>query len=112
MDRNLRLPLEWNLPLSGAVTQSFALPFSSAFSSGGQFGLFNINLGSSGDTALEQEMLVKVGSYGRQLGRICDAIEVLIKKVEGKNLTKDDETALRIFQQMAEAIRHTKAGRR
>jgi hypothetical protein len=104
MDDNFRLPLEWNLPLSGAVTQSFALPFSA----GGQFGLFNINLGSSGDTALEQQMLTKVGSYGRQLGRLCDAVEVLLKKAENKNLTPDDERALETFHQMTESIRHTK----
>jgi hypothetical protein len=104
IDQTLRLPLEWNLPLSGAVTQSFALPFSS----GAQFGLFNINLGASGDIALEQQMLTKVGSYGRQLGRLCDAVEALIKKVENKNLTKEDTEALKAFQQMAAAIRHAK----
>jgi hypothetical protein len=104
MSGNVRLPLEWNFPLSGNVTQSFGLPFSN----GATFGLFNINMGSSGDAGLEQEMLAKVGSYGRQLGRICDAVEVLIKKVENRNLTKEDEQALRVFGEMAAAIRHTK----
>ncbi len=107
MSENVRLPLEWNFPLSGNVTQSFGLPFSN----GATFSLFNINMGSSGDAALEQEMLTKVGSYGRQLGRICDAIEVLIKKIENRNLTPADETALKTFSEMAAAIRHTKAGR-
>jgi hypothetical protein len=78
MSETVRLPLQYNFPLSGNVTQSFGLPFAN----GATFGLFNINLGSSGDAALEQDMLAKVGSYGRQLGRVCDAIEVLIKKTE------------------------------
>ncbi len=108
MSETVRLPLAWNFPLSGNVTQSFGLPFSS----GATFGLFNINMGSSTDAGQEQEILAKVGSYGRQLGRICDAVEALIKKVEKGNLTPDDEKALKDFGEMAAAIKHAKTGRK
>ena len=42
---------------------------------GGQFGLININLGKSTDPVLEQQILDDVGSYGRQLGQMGDALE-------------------------------------
>jgi hypothetical protein len=37
-------------------------------------GLININLGQSSAPEVEQEILEDVGSYGRQLGRIGDAL--------------------------------------
>ena len=49
---------------------------------GAQFGLFNIDLGQSRDPALERTILDEVGSYGRQLGRIGDALEVILKHVD------------------------------
>jgi hypothetical protein len=49
-------------------------------SQGGQFGLVNINLGKSADPDLEQRILDDVGSYGRQLGRIGEALEVDAKE--------------------------------
>jgi len=42
--------LEWNLPLSGAVTMPITMPsFTGGSMSGGQIGLFNIDLGNSSD---------------------------------------------------------------
>ena len=73
---------------------------------GARFGLFNIDLGQSGDPALEREMLDKVGSYGRQIGRIGDALAVLIKHRDGSALSKDDQDALDILiGQVAQADR-------
>lgn len=46
---------------------------------GNQFGI-NINLGRSSEPALERLILDEVGSYGRQLGQIGDAMRMLIKK--------------------------------
>jgi hypothetical protein len=44
---------------------------------GTQFGFVNIDLGQTPQPEVEQAVLEKVGSYGRQLGRIGDALTVL-----------------------------------
>ena len=48
-----------------------------AGASGTQFGLVNITLGH-GDEKLERDILAQVGSYGRQIGHISEALEVMI----------------------------------
>lgn len=88
--------VEWNWPLSGAVSVPITMPG------------ITINLGGSGNPPLEQDMLTHVGSYGRQIGWLCDALEVVLKKIDGKPLTKDDEKALKTFELMAAAIRFRK----
>ena len=69
-----------NLPLSGAVTQSF--PWTN---------YFTINLGTSSDPAIEQNVLSDVGSYGKQLGRIGDALIVLLRHLPQQAKLSDDE---------------------
>ena len=66
----------FKLPLSGDVVQSIN-PFT-AFMTGGQLGLVNINLGQSSDPAVEADVLSDVATYGKQLGRIGDALAVLL----------------------------------
>ena len=68
----------FKLPLSGDVVQSIN-PFTAWMSPvGSQFGLININLGQSSEPKVEEEVLWDVGTYGRQLGRIGDALVVLL----------------------------------
>jgi hypothetical protein len=70
------------MPLSGDVSQLIN-PFLLFFRAiGSQFGLVNINLGKSADPDMEQRILEDVGSYGRQLGRIGEALGVLIAQAE------------------------------
>ena len=52
------------------------------YQQGAQFGLINIDLGDTADSDLERKILDKVGSYGRQIGRIGDALEVILKHVK------------------------------
>ena len=67
------------MPLSGDVTQAIN-PWSWTFgAASSQAGLVNSNLGRSSDPELEKELLDEVGSYGMQLGRIGDALAVLIR---------------------------------
>lgn len=40
--------------------------------------LFTINLGQSSDPKLERRILDEVGTYGRQIGQIGDALGVLV----------------------------------
>ncbi len=53
-----------------------------AYQQGAQFGLINIDLGDTAESDLERKILDKVGSYGRQLGRIGDALDVILKHVK------------------------------
>lgn len=68
----------FRFPLSGNVTQSIN-PWTWFFNPvGSQIGLVNIELGPSSNPAVEAEVLTNVASYGKQLGRIEDVLEVLL----------------------------------
>lgn len=69
----------FRLPLSGDVTQTINPWTWMTQLVGNQFGI-NINLGKSSEPAVERLILGEVGSYGRQLGQIGDAMRVLMKK--------------------------------
>ncbi len=75
----------------------------------GQVGLFNINLGSSGDPKVEALILDEVGSYGRQLGRLSDVIEVLVARLDRNTLTKPELDAVEAFEQQLKDVRQVKA---
>lgn len=92
-------------PLSGPVTQAFEI-WSDWFQSVGQIGLVNIDLGNAGDEALEREILTDVGSYGRQLGQVSDALAVLIEyaDLDRTKLSDEDIVALHKFRKMLKKI--------
>ncbi|HWE74146.1 MAG TPA: hypothetical protein VG328_13355 [Stellaceae bacterium] len=90
----------FRLPLSGNVTQSIN-PWNWVFNpTGGQFGLVNIALGQSSNPAVEEEVLTDVASYGKQLGRIEDALLLLIARAEKTGELSDEE------KQAFAALRH------
>ncbi len=96
------------LPLSGDVLQSIN-PWSWTFNTlGSQFGLVNVNLGYSPAPKLEEQILNDVGSYGRQLGRIGEALEVLLKNLDRSKLGDEDKKALWAFEQQMDEIRGVK----
>ena len=69
---------DFKLPLSGDVTQTIN-PWTLLFDPiGSQVGLINVNLGTSSAPAAEAQILSDVASYGKQLGRIGDALVVLL----------------------------------
>ena len=83
----------FKMPLSGDVVQSIN-PFTAFFSPvGSQLGLININLGQSSDPDVEQEVLSDVGTYGRQIGRIGDALIVLLAHFNPQAPLTDEENA-------------------
>lgn len=67
----------------------------SFYQQGAHLGFVNINLGQTPHPEIEQKLLDEVGSYGRQVGRIGDALEVLIDHValDGLNQTEADALA-------------------
>jgi hypothetical protein len=90
----------FKLPLSGDVSQ-WINPITSWWS-GNQI---TINLGESGSPEAESEILRRVGSYGRQLGKITDAMTVLLKHLpDPENLPPDQRKAIKAFEKMADDI--------
>jgi hypothetical protein len=95
----------FKLPLSGDVVQNIS-PFTAFMSPiGSQFGLINITLGQSSAPAVEGEVLSDVGTYGKQLGQIGDALLELIERMP-KDMKLDDEDAIvalkKILHQVAD----------
>ena len=101
---------EFRLPLSGNVDQTIN-PWTWFFRGISQFGLININLGQSSDPDLERDILDEVGSYGRQIGQISDALDVLLRHVSLENLSKRDRDALTDFRLQLEQVNRLKEKR-
>jgi hypothetical protein len=79
------------------------------YNQGAQLGFININLGQTPRPEVEQAVLDEVGSYGRQLGRIGDALEVLIEHVKLEGLSSREADALKILTGDLAKIRQIKA---
>ena len=90
----------FKLPLSGDVNQ-WINPITSWWS-GNQI---SVNLGEAGSPETEAEILRRVGSYGRQLGRITDAMIVLLRHLpRDANFTQEEQDAFAAFKKMADHI--------
>jgi hypothetical protein len=97
----------FKLPLSGDVVQSIN-PFTN-FMAGGQFGLVNINMGQSSEPKVEQEVLSDVATYGKQLGRIGDALIVLLAHFHPQvPLTPDESEAIVVLKKLLGRIADVK----
>lgn len=82
-------------PLSGDVTQDIES------SIGGQLGLININTTRSVDPQLEQRIVTEVASYGRQLGRLLEAVDVLVGQQSRRGLGESEVRALDQLHELA-----------
>ena len=82
----------------------------SFYQQGAQLGFVNINLGQTPHPEIEQKVLEEVGSYGRQLGRIGDALEVLIDHARLKDLSQAETDAILILKGQLAEIRKVKRG--
>ena len=83
----------FKLPLSGDVFQAIS-PWTAFMSPiGSQVGLFNVTIGQSSEPAVEADVLSDVASYGKQLGRIGDALIVLLAHFHPKAPLTTEETA-------------------
>ncbi len=79
------------------------------YQQGAQFGLVNVNLGQTQHPEIEQAILDEVGSYGRQLGRIGDALEVLLDHIALKALDQAEKDAIAALRGQLAAVRSVKA---
>src|SRR5215510_4973900 len=53
---------------------------------------------NSGDAAVENHVLRKAGSYGKQLGRILDTLDVLVARLPAESLTPGERRAVDAFR--------------
>jgi len=79
------------------------------YQQGAQLGFINIDLGQTPDPAMEQSILDKVGSYGRQLGHLGDALEVLLNHVKLEGLTPAEQDAVAVLRGDLAKIRQVKS---
>jgi hypothetical protein len=71
----------WTWPLGGDVTQWIRTSWIKSLSD--QTGFININNVRAGDPDLERRIIEDVASYGRQLGRMMEALDVVIGQLRG-----------------------------
>lgn len=95
------------LPLSGDVSQ-FIAPWSWFIRQAGQVGLINIDVGDTPAPDVETTVLSDVGTYGRQIGRLADAMEVLIACLDRNSLSPDQQAAISAFETQWDQVREIK----
>lgn len=96
-------------PLSGDVTQFFRMFTSSFAAMGSQFGFINLNVARSKAPEVEEEILDRVASYGTQLGRMGDALVVLLTHFKpSRDLTAAELEALGKLRLMLNEIAEVK----
>lgn len=80
------------------------------YQQGSQFGLINIDLGETPNPQIERSILDQVGSYGRQIGRIGDALEVILDhlKLKDKDLSQDEKDTLDVLRGQLAQVRQIK----
>ena len=79
---------------------------------GWQISLFSVNLGASSDAEMEKAAIQQVGSYGKQIGHLAEALEVVIKQLkllDSKGLSQEDKDALQVFLGDVAEVRGVKA---
>src|ERR1700739_2304922 len=99
----------FRLPLSGNVTQTIN-PWTMLFNPvGSQIGLVNIDMGESSQPEVEQEVLTSVASYGKQLGRIEDALMVLWNHFHpSEPLQPDEQQAIADLRDLVSKVEQVK----
>jgi hypothetical protein len=82
----------------------------SFYQQGAQCGLINIDLGQTARPEIEQAILERIGSYGRQLGRIGDALDVVLNHLKLEGLSPSEQDAITVLKGQLAAIRQIKIG--
>lgn len=60
---------------------------------------------NTGDEDVENTVLAQVGSYGKQLGQIIDALDVLVDRVPVKELKPEQQCALAEFRKLSRDVK-------
>jgi hypothetical protein len=95
----------WTWPLGGDVTQWIRTTWIKSLSD--QTGFININNVRAGDPEVERRIIEDVASYGRQLGRMMEALDVVIGQLrlgERTDLTAAERHALQDFSDLVRQV--------
>jgi hypothetical protein len=79
-------------------------------SGSGQIGFVNISGQASAKPEVEADIIENVATYGRQLGRITDVLNAMLKDLRADTWTGDAAKAVEAFNQMNAQIAAVKAG--
>jgi hypothetical protein len=91
-------------PLSGNVTQAIN-PWAWWFKfTGNQVGFINVYEMQSSDSEQERKIVEEVASYGKQLGRIVEALSAVLRHERFTESHLDEEPAIKRFLEMADQI--------
>lgn len=97
--------MDYNLPLSGDVSQFWTLWFKSLSQ---QTGFININNVNSGDAGTEKKIVEDVAGYGRQLGWITEVLEIILNKVKLGELTDKENVSMQQFYDFVNRVKTIK----
>ncbi len=78
------------------------------YQQGARFGFINIELGQTNHPEVEQAILEEVGSYGRQLGRIGDVLEILMNHIDRDRLKPEERDAIDALRGQLVAVKKVK----
>jgi heterodisulfide reductase subunit C len=95
------MPQSFNLALAPSQLTQTINPWSWTF---GDMSLFTVNLGQSSDPQFEARVLEQVGTYGRQIGRIGEALDVILRKIDLGKLDKADEAAIKALRAQLDTV--------
>ena len=101
--------LTFKLPLSVDMVHAIS-PWTAFISPAGSHpGLINVTIGQSSEPAVEADALSDVASYGKQLGRIGDALIVLLAHFRPITpLTEEESAAIDDLKEMLQRIADVK----
>lgn len=95
---NIRMPLSGNVNVWQDLN-----PFRWIFGPNAQLSLFSVNLGRSSNPAAE-EAILDVASYGRQLGRLGEALLALLEQPDSAQRTDEQKRAIEDFKALMRDI--------
>jgi hypothetical protein len=59
---------------------------------------------NSGDVDVENHVLKKAGSYGKQLGRVLDVLDILVARLPAEELTPGERRAVEAFRDLSRRV--------
>lgn len=84
------------------------IDFLNGFQAGSQYNFIGINMGSTSNPDVEREVLKVVGSYGRQIGHIQEALDILLKHVPMSKLSPAEKETLKVLKRDISSVRQIK----
>jgi hypothetical protein len=93
----------FQFPFSGDLTQAIN-PWTLWLRMMSQIGFININMTESSDPGMERQIVENVAGYGKQLGRIVEALDALVAHTETSEWSAGQKKALGDFLDLAKDI--------